>query len=99
VRPIGQCSGYTWKAKCYPLPYSKDTRDFARLTARHLIADLNEEALTSNTGIDKSINKLGKEKKGKRLSVVKPPLTSQILQDGMNEGLPPDAQFVRFEAR
>jgi len=28
-----------------------------------------------------------------------PPLTSQILRDGVFEGLPPDAQFVRFEVR
>jgi len=38
--------------------------------------------------------------KNMKLPMVKPPpFTSQILQDGVFEGLPPDAQFVRSEAR
>jgi len=38
-------------------PDCKDLRDFARLTtAFNLIADLNEEALTSTTGIYKRTN-------------------------------------------
>jgi len=35
----------------------------------------------------------------RRVSLSPPPVTSQILQDMVFEGLPPDAQFVRSETK
>jgi len=65
---------------------------------RHLNADLNHGALTSSTGIYKSINKI--EKKNTKIPVVKPPLNFPDLTGwGVWRATYPDAQFVRSEAR
>jgi len=63
-----------------------------------LIADLNQAAPTSTADIYNDIHKLEKNKY-RNNPWLSPPLTSQILRDGLFEGLPPDAQFVRSEVR
>jgi len=72
-------------------PNSNDLRDVAMLLTAF---NRGSEPRTSNV----YYRYLGKKTK-KNYLWLSPPLTSQILRDGVFEGLPPDAQFVRFEVR